>query len=66
MPGADVTDATHLADVASGLGLVVHPCPDQLQVGMVVHGGNGMAADVAGGPLDHAKRHGCGACCSAA
>jgi hypothetical protein len=50
----DGADAAGVADVAAGLGVAVDEGADQFEIGVPVHGGDGMAADGSGGPLNDA------------
>jgi hypothetical protein len=52
---ADRTDAADVADVAAGLGVAVDEGARKLEIGILVHGGDGMPADRSGGPLNHAQ-----------
>jgi len=54
---ADRSEPADLADVASRFLRAVHPGADQLELRMREDALHGDAADVAGRPLDHAKRH---------
>ena len=51
----DGADAADVADVAAGLGVAVDEAADEVQIGALVHGGDGMAADGSGGPLNDAQ-----------
>ena len=52
---ADGADAADVADVAAGLGVAVDEGADEFEIGALVHGGDGMAADGSGGPLNDAQ-----------
>jgi hypothetical protein len=41
--------------IAARLGVAVNECADELEVGMVMDGGDGVAADGSGGPLKDAQ-----------
>src|SRR6476469_6613969 len=60
--GADGADAAGVADVAAGLGVAVDEGADQFEIGVPVHGGDGMAADGSGGPLNDAYHRGAAYC----
>ena len=47
-------DAADVADVAAGLGVAVDEGGHEFEIGMLVDGGDGVAADGSGGPLNHA------------
>ena len=52
---ADGADAADVADVAARLGVAVNEGADELEVGMFMDGGDGVAADGSGGPLNDAQ-----------
>jgi hypothetical protein len=49
------TNATDVTDVAASLGIAVNERADKFEVGMFNDGGDGVAADGSGGPLNDAQ-----------
>ena len=52
---ADGADATDIADVAAGLDVAVDERSDELELWMLNDGGDRVAADGSGGPLNDAQ-----------